>query len=248
MLRILTALLFLTQILPRVAQGLICAGDCNLDSRVTTEELVVATLVASGDAPLTTCSAADVDNDQQLSAGELTAATESALFGCPYAPRSRPAAEEGCSNGFLAGELVNLADTNVVPAPLALTQGQGRLRSIFLPGGDPGFELTGTFSLCPNTELSRIVTLAVRTPGSLLPGEYFIDATLTRLAYAEAQGGANAFVRGWHAEDGVIVVDELTETSVLFHTVGAVMLPDNQNGPLGTFTVLANGGLDTLAP
>lgn len=248
MLRILSALLCLTALLPETGQGLFCAGDCNLDGRVTTEEVVTATRVATGDALLTTCSAADVDNDQRLSAEELTAATESALFGCPYAPRSRPAAEQGCTNGFLAGELVNLDDTNVVSAPLALTQGQGRLRSIFLPGGDPGFELTGTFSLCPNTELSRIVTLAVRTSGSLLPGEYFIDAMLTRFAYAEAQGGVDAFVRGWHAEDGVIIIDALTETSVLFHTVGTLMLPDNQNGPQGTFTVLANGGLDTLSP
>jgi len=234
--------------LPAAALGLLCAGDCNLDGWVTAEEVVLATRVAAAQEDLESCAAADVDENGSVSAAELASVTDSVLLGCPYLPGTRPDPVDGCENGFVVGTSSNLEETNVSTLPLVLSQGQGRVRSIELPGGDPGFELSGTFSTCPQMPLSRIVTFAVRSRTLVTAGEFFIDNDNTRFAYAEAQGGASAFVHGWRAVDGAIVIDAATDTTVAFHCVGARMVPDSQSGPTGTFTMVANGGLDALTP
>lgn len=234
--------------LPAALLAQTCSGDCNADGRVTTEELVLITEIASGEVDEGLCRNADVNGNGAVTPHEQTAAADSALFGCPYAPRPRPAANPECPDGFLVGELSKLENSNVTPTPLELKRAQGRIRSITFPGGDPGFELTGTFPTCPPMTLSRTVILAVRTRHELLPGDYFIDGTDVRFAYAEAQGGMGGFVRGWTANDGVLVLDAVEETSVVFHVVGATMAPDTQSGPTGTFIILANGAVDQLTP
>jgi hypothetical protein len=59
-----------------------CPGDCNGDSQVTVDELVVAVNIALGEASVEECDAADSGGDGQITVDELVSATGSALDGC----------------------------------------------------------------------------------------------------------------------------------------------------------------------
>lgn len=246
--KLIGTLALLTMLVPAAASAVPCAGDCNVDGRVTAEEIVLGSRVAADLENIEACAAADVDGINGVSVAELAEAADAALMGCPYTPLPRPDPVEGCTNGFLVGEFANLEDTNVTATALALAAGQGRVRSLQFPDGTPGFELTGTLSSCPPMQISRAVAFKVHAPHAINPGDYFIDDADVRFTYAEAQGGSSAFVHGWKAVDGVVVIDELAAESVVFHVVGAAMIPDRADGPTGTFIVLANGGIDQLSP
>ena len=246
--KLIGTLALLTVLAPIAARAVACPGDCNFDGRVTAEEIVLGSRVYAHLANPDACAAADVDGNNSVSVAELVDAANAALVGFPYAPLPRPEPVEGCTNGFLAGTFSNLEDTNLTTTPLELARGQGRVHSLPFPDSTPGFFLTATLSSCPQGALSRIVNFDVHTRHTLIPGDYFVDDADVHFTYAEAQGGPSAFVHGWRAVDGVVVIDELAGESVVFHVVGAAMVPDNQGGPTGIFTVLANGGVDQLTP
>lgn len=60
-----------------------CPADCNGDSEVTVDELVVAVNIALGIAAVDDCTAADSNGDGEVTVEEVVAAIESALNGCP---------------------------------------------------------------------------------------------------------------------------------------------------------------------
>lgn len=60
----------------------VCAGDCDLDGRVTIGELVLAVRIALGTRSVAECVAADTDSDGVLRISELIAAVTRALEGC----------------------------------------------------------------------------------------------------------------------------------------------------------------------
>jgi hypothetical protein len=82
----LLAALLAVGAVPQRGSALACPGDCNRDSNVTIEELIVGVGRLLGDPALEPlCSAADIDGDAEVSLGEAVAAVESALHGCRLA-------------------------------------------------------------------------------------------------------------------------------------------------------------------
>ena len=59
-----------------------CIGDCDLSGAVSVEELVTGVNIALGRASLTSCAAADVNDDKRLTVDELVAAVAAALRSC----------------------------------------------------------------------------------------------------------------------------------------------------------------------
>ena len=62
---------------------LLCAGDCNTDSMVAINELIVCVNIALGSAQVATCSSCDVNSDGSVTINELIQAVTNALNGCP---------------------------------------------------------------------------------------------------------------------------------------------------------------------
>jgi hypothetical protein len=60
-----------------------CSGDCTRNGLVTVDELIQAVNIALGNAPVWTCSAADLDGNGVVTVNELVAAVGSAMSGCP---------------------------------------------------------------------------------------------------------------------------------------------------------------------
>ncbi len=60
-----------------------CVGDCSGDGNVTVDEIVNAVNIALGTASLSTCPAADGDNDGSVVITEILQAVVAALEGCP---------------------------------------------------------------------------------------------------------------------------------------------------------------------
>lgn len=60
-----------------------CIGDCNADSTVTVDELLLAVNIALGNAAVATCAAVDTNGDSEVTINELLAAVKAALNGCP---------------------------------------------------------------------------------------------------------------------------------------------------------------------
>jgi subtilisin-like proprotein convertase family protein len=69
--------------------GVPCTGDCNLDQKVTVDELVVTVRIALGQLPMTQCPAADANEDGSLTIEEPVSAVDHSLNGCPGAAVSR---------------------------------------------------------------------------------------------------------------------------------------------------------------
>ena len=63
-----------------------CHGDCDLDSAVTADELVLAVTIAIGVRDIADCPAADRDLDAEVTVDEIIASIANALDGCPVAP------------------------------------------------------------------------------------------------------------------------------------------------------------------
>jgi len=59
-----------------------CVGDCNNDSTVTIDELVLGVDITLGRQPLTACAGFDVSGDKTVTVDELARAVNSALSGC----------------------------------------------------------------------------------------------------------------------------------------------------------------------
>jgi CSLREA domain-containing protein len=60
-----------------------CPGDCNGDSEVSVDELILGVNISLGDDPVTECPAFDTDGDGSVTVNELVAAVNAALNGCP---------------------------------------------------------------------------------------------------------------------------------------------------------------------
>ena len=60
-----------------------CGGDCNGESGVTINELILAVGIALGSNEVTACTAVDGDGDGEVAINELVAAVGHALDGCP---------------------------------------------------------------------------------------------------------------------------------------------------------------------
>ncbi len=72
-------------VLAMTAPVLACPGDCNADGAVAVDEVVRGVTIALGSAPLATCPAFDGNGDAAVTIGELIAATNALLTGCPAA-------------------------------------------------------------------------------------------------------------------------------------------------------------------
>ncbi len=75
-----------------IGQPLPCAGDCNLDDRVTIDELVTGTNIAIGRKSIEACTALDGDADLRISIEELVSGVGAAMNGCAVTvsgPQSR---------------------------------------------------------------------------------------------------------------------------------------------------------------
>jgi 6-phosphogluconolactonase (cycloisomerase 2 family) len=68
------------------AEAQSCAGDCNADTLVAINELIVCVRIAAGSAAGGACVACDVDGNGGVTIAELIAAVNRALTGCPPAP------------------------------------------------------------------------------------------------------------------------------------------------------------------
>jgi hypothetical protein len=66
----------------RVEQVTTCTSDCNIDDKVTVEELVRAVNIALGERPVGHCVSLDMNDDEAVTVDELIAAVDSALEGC----------------------------------------------------------------------------------------------------------------------------------------------------------------------
>jgi YVTN family beta-propeller protein len=64
----------------------ICDGDCNGDREVVIDELIRGVAVALEQQSLSSCDAADHDDDGRVMVDEILRATRAALLGCPTAP------------------------------------------------------------------------------------------------------------------------------------------------------------------
>lgn len=67
-----------------------CVGDCNLDRRVTIDELITAVDMALASTVDARCAVADIDGSGALQIDELVAAVAAALDGCPPPPDRTP--------------------------------------------------------------------------------------------------------------------------------------------------------------
>ena len=65
---------------PAAAQ---CVGDCNLDLRVTINELIIGVTIALGSNPVSACPSFDVNNSNTVTVNELVQAVNNALGSCP---------------------------------------------------------------------------------------------------------------------------------------------------------------------
>jgi len=68
---------------PAAAQ---CTGDCDGSTEVKIDELVTSVRIASNAAPLSQCVAIDSNGNEAVVIGELLAAVDHALEGCPPGP------------------------------------------------------------------------------------------------------------------------------------------------------------------
>jgi len=60
-----------------------CVGDCNYDSSVTVDEILIGVNIALGTSALSVCPQLDPDGNGQVTVDELLAAVNDALNGCP---------------------------------------------------------------------------------------------------------------------------------------------------------------------
>lgn len=111
---------------PDVCQGAPCisrmhqrVGDCNMDRRVTIDELITGIGIAIETTPLSACSEADVDVDRAVGVHEVVIAVGAALNGVP------PPAERDANESLLYVSLtyndpvvLRLADPLVFTSPL----------------------------------------------------------------------------------------------------------------------------------
>lgn len=83
--------------LSAVASAGACVGDCNGDSRVTIDEVLVGVNIANGGALLSSCPAFDQDGDGKVLVNEVLQAVNAALDGCQAGSCT------GCPAGFACG-------------------------------------------------------------------------------------------------------------------------------------------------
>src|SRR5262245_9479102 len=72
------------------ASGQTCAGDCNGDGQVSTDEMIVGANLVLGTLDLRSCPAADAGGDGVASIGEAIAAVRGSLGGCGNARTAGP--------------------------------------------------------------------------------------------------------------------------------------------------------------
>jgi hypothetical protein len=60
-----------------------CGGDCNVDGRVTVDEIVLGVNIALGSSVVDACRAMDGNQDSQVTVDEIVTALNNALSGCP---------------------------------------------------------------------------------------------------------------------------------------------------------------------
>ena len=89
-----------------------CAGDCNGDGVVTSDELVTMADIALGNAGAGSCAAGDSNDDGRIRIGEILTAIDYALDGCP--PVATPTSSPGPTGGL--GDCCQCADSCSAPA------------------------------------------------------------------------------------------------------------------------------------
>ena len=67
----------------RIGTNPICPGDCNEDTEVTVNELVIGVNIALGNAAAAECPAFDVDKDGNVAINEILQGVNASLNGCP---------------------------------------------------------------------------------------------------------------------------------------------------------------------
>ena len=60
----------------------VCVGNCNDDSAVTVDELLILVNIALGQANVSACSAGDANQDERITVDEILTAVSNALNGC----------------------------------------------------------------------------------------------------------------------------------------------------------------------
>jgi hypothetical protein len=84
------SLVLLLLCVPSYASESLCPGNCNGDSSVTVDELVLGVNMALGTVALAECPAFDGEEDGVVSVDELIKGVNAALSGCPGEPSSSP--------------------------------------------------------------------------------------------------------------------------------------------------------------
>ncbi|MFN8627337.1 MAG: hypothetical protein U0587_15305 [Candidatus Binatia bacterium] len=136
----------------------VCVGDCNSDSRVAIDELILGVNIALGNAAASACAAINVNADTKVTIDELIGGVHAALHGCATSPT--PTTSAGGSfvgsyigvKGLPGGRRINVTltaqDSGRVAGSLVDQSRQPQL-NVPLQGtfnlGSGDFAATGTF-------------------------------------------------------------------------------------------------------
>jgi hypothetical protein len=66
-----------------------CVGDCNTNTEVTVDELLIMVNVALGNRDVSVCQAGDANRNGEITIDEILTAVNNALNGCPIARGQR---------------------------------------------------------------------------------------------------------------------------------------------------------------
>jgi YVTN family beta-propeller protein len=83
---------------PTPMPGLLCAGDCNGDGRVSVDEVLAMMEIAFGNALLESCPAGDANEDGVITVDEILTAVRHVMEGC-----ARDCRDVGCPLGMACG-------------------------------------------------------------------------------------------------------------------------------------------------
>lgn len=105
-----------------LAQLPACVGDCNGDTAITVDEILLGVNIALGVAPMSTCTPFDVDFSGTLTVDELVSSVDGALRGCLSGPTPTPTPDP------VGPEIValGLADSALAPVAPSGVDAQGR--------------------------------------------------------------------------------------------------------------------------
>lgn len=96
-----------------LAQGPACVGDCNGDTAITVDEILLGVNIALGLTPMSACAPFDTDASGTLTVDELVASVDGALRGCTAAPTPTPTPDP------IGPDIVALALADSALSPIA---------------------------------------------------------------------------------------------------------------------------------